>query len=112
VGRCERRSSLLSLRVVFRECWAGLSVLLGKLQDDATVGTAARWVRQSKEREAVVVVVMLVGGSGNNGQRNAPVQKDGKSIGYGLLPLLCGGVLSPSAVSLSRLVLAAGQLKR
>jgi hypothetical protein len=42
VGRCERRSSLLSLRVVFRECWAGLSVLLGKLQGDATVGTAAR----------------------------------------------------------------------
>jgi hypothetical protein len=62
---------------------------------DGGDGGAVR-IEASKEREAAAVVVMVAGGSGNNGQRNAPVQKNGKSVGYGLLPLLAGGVLSLS----------------
>jgi len=67
-------SAFFSWGVVFRECWAGLGVLLGKLQGDATSdesnggaaegsGGAADYCSKG-EREAAVVVVR------NNGTRN------------------------------------------
>ena len=76
--------------VVFRECWAGLSVLLGKLQGDAVgngggeVVAAAEQLQEGKEEEEEEVVVVVTEAvrngqwdtqwmSGSN--NNAPLQK-------------------------------------
>lgn len=78
MGSRRVQRALLTLAVrfllgVFRECWAGLSVLLGKLLDDAMEQRRRRGggggELQKGEEEEVVVVVMGAAVR-NNGTRN------------------------------------------